>query len=162
MRKLELSNIGYVILFIIVVLIMTQRPAHAQDVSSAVTSCYTRTDAGAVFTFSNIPDEWLDGLGWYSIGDAVTLDGHTLTVTGLQFDGGYSYAIVGRGDYSENVQADTDSTPLCGGIQAAPVQTTPIAPVALNNSIPAAVVSTGRTCVVKYLEHANIVIVCNE
>jgi len=155
MRKLELSNIGYVILFIIVVLIMTQRPAHAQDVSSAVTSCYTRTDVGAVFIFSNIPDEWLDGLGWYSIGDAVTLDGHTLTVTGLQFDAGYSYAIIGRGDYSENVQADTDSTPLCGTVPAATPEPTP-APV-VQQPIESAVMSMGRTCVVQY---PKIILVC--
>jgi len=153
MRKLELGNIGYVILFIIVMLIMTQRPAYAQDVSSAVTSCYTRTEAGAVFTFSNIPDYWLDGLGWYYVGDSAALDGHTLTVTGLQFDAGYSYAIVGRADYSENVTAATDSALECG--QAAPTPEPIPAPVV--QTVEQAVMSTGRTCVVKYPE---IILVC--
>lgn len=147
MRKLELSTIGYMILFITLVLLFTH-PAKAQD--SQVTSCYTRTEAGAVFTFSNIPDRWLEGMGWYYIGDAVQLNDHTLTVTGLQFDEGYSYAIVGAGDYSENETAATDTAPLCGQTPTPPVQNAPMPSVALNSPIVAAVVSSGRACSIQY------------
>ena len=158
MRKLELSTIGIVVLWIIVLLLLATMPTKAQDIipSSTITACYTRTDAGAVFTFSNIPDTWLGETGWYFIGDAATLSEHTLTVTGLQFDGGYSYAIVGAGDYSDNDTASTEISNPCDSISNAENGLVgPNYPIPISTPAP---VSTGRTCVVQY---PKIILVCS-
>lgn len=159
MRKLDWPTIGMALLWLIVIVVMLiHNKTKASD--DVVTVCYTRTEQGAVFTFSNIPDTWLEN-GWYFIGDDVQLDDHALIVTGLQFDNGYSYAIIGRNDYSQNVTASTDLNAVCGVVAAVTPEPTENAPeplVARNNDTPAAVVSTGRTCVVKYPE---IILVCN-
>jgi len=157
MRKLDWPTIGIAFLWLIVgIWMLIYNKAEAQD-NLEVTSCYTRTDVGAVFTFSNIPDNWLNEAGWYFIGDDVQLDGHTLIVTGLQFDEGYSYAIVGANDYSASYTASTDLTPLCD----APIEPTttpePVPPV-VQQVVSQAVVSSGKTCTIKYPE---IILVCN-
>ena len=146
MHKLLIKLLAVALMLIF---ITTLGQVHADD---GVTACYTRTSAGVVFTFSPIPDSWLGDVGWFYIGDDVTLDGHKLIVTGLQFDEGYSYAIVGMNDYSETYSASTDLTPKCDEPKPAetplPVLPTPALEIR----------STGRVCAVDY---PSLVLVCN-
>lgn len=127
--------------------------------------CQQQTEAGVAFVFSPVPDRWLGLTGWYFIGDDATLDGHTLTVVGLQFDNGYAYAVAGAADNSDNVTAYSDTTPPCGDLMPPPTDTPQPAQNALNTNVvgnppySATVSSTGRTCVVHYPQ---IVLVCNE
>lgn len=143
-------------------LLYSVAPAHAQD--EPVTICQQTTAAGIAFVFSPVPDNWLADQGWYYVGDDATLDDHTLTVVGLQFDNGYAYAIAGAADYSDSLTAYSDTTPPCSANSPAPTST-PLAPEnALNanvvgNRAPLApVLSSGRTCVIHYPQ---IVLVCS-
>lgn len=153
-------NIVLLILWALMIIILYTLPTKAQDNPTfGISACYEQKDTGVSFSFSNIPDEWLGLLGWYYIGEDVQLEDHTLTVQGLQFDNGYSYAIVGSGDSMQNFTATTEITPAC--------MVTPIAPqiaanahVAINTVQPISqpAVSTGRTCIIQY---PKIILVCN-
>lgn len=137
-------------------------PAQAQDTQISV--CQKNTDAGIAFVFSNIPDTWLGDTGWYSIGDDATLDDHTITVVGLQFDNGYSYAVVGDNTYGENITASTDDAPKCDEKPIVATMTPQAAQKRSNGQVAqipvplAPIASTGRTCIVKYPQ---VVVVCN-
>jgi hypothetical protein len=162
MRKVKWGFIIFAWLWIILATIaiglMVVSATKAQE--NTVTSCYTHTDQGGVFTFSNIPDSWLGELGWYFIGDDVKLEDHTLIVTGLQFDNDYSYAIVGNGDSKQNFTATSEITPPCV-ITPPPAQDTAKPLVVINNDMPTAPpppMSTGRTCVIQY---PKIILVCS-
>lgn len=152
MRRIELSAICIVALWIIIILLPLAMNGKASAQDTQVSSCYTRTDAGAVFIFSNIPDSWFGDVGWYFIGDDVKVNDHTLVVTGLQFDNGYSYAIVGTNDHSETDTAATDLTPECSK-PTVPIVT----PIPQPQPSIKPIESTGRTCTVKYPE---IIVVC--
>ncbi len=132
-------------------LLYSVTPIAAQD---AIVSCYNRTEDGVVFVFSNIPDAWLstNSAGWYFIGEDVQLSDHTLLVKGLQFDNGYSYAIVGAGDYSLSDTQSTETAPECAAAQPAPtaVPTEPPPFVAAQPS--------GVTCTVQYPQ---LILVCD-
>lgn len=137
--------------------------AHAQD--NPITFCQSPSDAGIVFTFSNIPDAWLGDMGWYAIGDAVRLEDHMLIVTGLQFDNGYAYAIIGDGGHGENVTASSDNARSCGVQDSQAIVISPTAENTANDRIrinapiqQTTLSSTGRTCVIAY---PKIILVCD-
>jgi len=66
-------------------------------------------------------------------------------------------ALLFSGDYAIITVADA-STPLCATITPTPAQNAANDRVAINQAIPAAVVSTGRTCVIQY---PKLILVCS-
>lgn len=132
--------------------------ANAQS-DTQVSFCQRSTEMGVAFDFSNVPDNWLTD-GWYFVGDDATLNDHTITVIGLQFDNGYAYAIVGDNTYGENITASTEDSPNCAA-QPPEATNTPLPDEnAANGQVEPfrAIQSTGRTCVVKYPQ---LILVCN-
>lgn len=175
MRKLDWPTIGMAFLWILVILwMLIYHKANASD--DLVTVC---RDAQSPTQFMfHIPAEWNNPElpSWWALGDGYWMvDDTTIQVDALIEGEVESYgegfpqweqdlrvgqALVGSGDYSVIVVGD-ENTPFCG----VPVEPTampePVPTVEYQQPVSQPIVSTGRTCVVKYLENKQIVLVCN-
>jgi hypothetical protein len=160
MRRIEWGTIAFIILWIVISLWMLiyNKKVEAQDMS--ITVCRDTSVDTPRFEFHNLPQSWQDGTQVYwSLSDGGGFVDGVLYLDALtEYEDNpqgitAGMALVGSVDYSIEVRGDA-STPDCE-----PVEVTPEAPVAqaVQQPIPV-VMSTGRTCVIKYPE---IILVCN-
>lgn len=172
MRRIEWGDVGMAILWIIVIIIIINFPAKAQD--NIPTVCRDNNDT-TLFIF-HIPSEWNnpDLPSWWAWGSFYQpINDTTIIVTASQeveiYGEGFpqweqdlrvGQALVGSGDYSIILVGDAN-TALCDVPTQSPTENAPMPTVELKSAIPIVpvpVVSTGRVCTIKYPE---IILVCN-
>jgi hypothetical protein len=165
MRKVEWSTIGLALFWVIVIIIIINFPARAQD--NPITVCRRDGYYNPIrLEFHNIPLNWFvwndataPSWGYWAEGVAMGPEDGVLLADALTVDtDGYSAGTAVLVDYTDNwTLVGDENTPLCD----APVEPTPTpepVPPVVQQVVSQAVVSSGRTCTIKYPE---IILVCN-
>jgi len=129
-------------------------PVKAQD---SISVCWDDTYPTPRFEFRNIPANWFEydsGVTWgYWAGGVQMLDGVLIADALTEDTDGYAEGTATLNDYDHNLTWVGDATTAPCDVPPAP----PVIPTA-EPVITQIIMSTGRTCVVKYPE---IVLVCN-
>lgn len=153
MRKLEWRTIGLVVLWALIIILLYNLPTQAQDSQPYV--CRDTTVESPRYEFHNLPQSWQDGTEVYwSLSNGGGFVEGVLVLDGLlEYEDNAQgivagMALVGSTDYSFELRGDA-STLDCEPIPEPTSEPIPVVQI---------VMSTGRTCVVKYPE---IILVCN-
>ncbi len=163
--KTDDTLVAIVMIIVFICVILNIIPTKAQD---TITVCRDTTVEIPRFIFRGLPASWLDGSeAWWSLVDGGGIVGDTYVADALteyEDESLIGTATIGSTDYSIEVRGD-ENTAVCEGVATS----APIAPQNAANDrveplavlpVSSPVVSTGRTCVVKYLKDNNVILVC--
>lgn len=150
-----------IILTALVMIALSFQSAAAQDMP--ITVCRDDTYPTLRFEFHNIPTSWFtygSDVSWGYWAGGVEMQPGLLIADALEVDtDGYAAGTATVNDYDNGLTWQGDAqTAACGVSTPIALETPKNTYQMANNAIPVAVVSSGRTCVIKYPQ---IVLVCS-